>query len=185
MLRHEGRVHALAPNADMIDLAVPVAARGFYGNETWGSSRGHIWSRTFPLMPSTAIIGTGPDTYTLVFPQHDFLGKLSFHLQPYIPIDKAHNLYLQTWVTTGGISALALIFLFGYYLLTSFVSIVRSRMEEGMFVFGLRFGLLCGIAAFCISALATDSTIGSSGVFYLLLGLGFGVNKLVDGLKAA
>jgi len=180
MLLHEGRIHAFAPNfTDIIDLTVPIPAIGFYGNETWASNRGHIWSRTFPLMPARAIIGSGPDTYALVFPQHDVIGKMRFHGHPYRPIGMAHNVYLQTWVTTGRVSALALMFLFGYYLFTSYVSIVRSRMKEGPFMFGLRFGMLAGISAFCISALATDSTIGTSGVFYLLLGLGYGVNYLV------
>jgi len=175
-----GRIYAIAHNNDLIDLEEPVSAWGFYGRETWGSSRGFIWSRTFPLMPARTIIGGGPDTYTMIFPQNDILGKASFiHEGPYTPVDKAHNIYMQTWITTGGISALALIFLFGYYLFTTFIALVRSRIEEGAYLFGLQFGLLVGISAFCVSAFATDSTIGSSGVFYLLLGLGYGVNMLV------
>jgi len=130
-------------------------------------------------MPARTIIGSGPDTYTMVFPQNDILGKSRFLETPYTPVDKAHNIYMQTWITTGGISALALIFLFGYYLFTSFIALVRSRLKEGMLLFGIQFGFLVGISAFCISAFATDSTIGSSGVFYLLLGLGYGVNMLV------
>ena len=177
---HDGRIHAVAPNRTIVDLEVPVPSIGFEGIETWGSSRGHIWSRTFPLMPARTIIGSGPDTFTLVFPQHDFIGKMRFHPHPYLLIDKAHNLYMQAWVTTGGISALALIFLFGHYLITSFMAVVRSRMKEGAFIFGLRFGLLAGISAFCMSAMATDSTIGSSGVFYLLLGLGYGVGWMAE-----
>ena len=177
---YDGRIHAVAPNLQLIDVSIPVPAIGFYGNETWGSSRGHIWSRTIPLMPAHAIIGSGPDTYTFAFPQHDVIGKMRFHEHPQIPIDKAHNLFLQTWITTGGISALALIFLFGYYIFTTFMSIVRSRMKEGNFIFCLQIGLLAGVSAFCVAAMSTDSTIGSSGVFYLLLGLGFGVNLMVE-----
>jgi len=174
-----GRVHATAINGDLIDLAIPTPSIGFEGRELWGSYRGFIWSRTFPLMPARTIIGSGPDTYTFVFPQNDLIGKLRFMEAPYTTVDKAHNIYLQTWITTGGISALALIFLFGYYILTSFMSILRSHMEEGIFLFGLRFGLLAGISAFCVSAMATDSTIGSSGVFYVMLGLGYGINYIV------
>jgi len=177
---HDGRIHAITLTQELIDLDEPIATLGFTGRENWGSNRGYIWSRTFPLLPSTAIIGSGPDTYTLVFPQHDIFGKARFIEHPYTPVDKAHNIYLQTWVTTGGISALALIFLFAYYLLTTFVSLVRSRMKEGLFLFGLRFGLLAGISAFCVSAMATDSTVGSSSVFYLILGLAYGVNFIVD-----
>ena len=74
---------------------------------------------------------------------------------------------------------MALIFLFGYYALTTFVSLVRTNKKEGNFLHGLRFGLLAGISAFSVAAMATDSTIGSTGVFFVLLGLGYGVNFYV------
>ena len=174
-----GRIYARAINGSLIDLNEPVPAIGFAGRELWGSSRGYIWSRTFPLMPSRTIIGPGPDTYTHVFPQHDVFGLLHAFGNPYQRVDKAHNIYLQTWVTTGGISAMALIFLFGHYLLTTFVSLIRTRKKEGTFIHGLRFGMLAGTSAFCVAAMATDSTIGSTGVFFVLLGLGYGLNFCV------
>ncbi|MCL2360350.1 MAG: O-antigen ligase family protein [Defluviitaleaceae bacterium] len=179
-MRYEnGRIYGVAPNDDTIDMHVPIPAIGFYGRESWGSARGYIWSRTIPLMSSRVILGSGPDTFTQVFPQEDIVAKMFLFPSPYVRIDKAHNVFLQTWITTGGISALALIFLFAYYLLTTFISLVCSKMEEGSFVFALRFGLLTGIAAYILGAMSTDSTIGSSGVFYLLLGLGFGLNYMV------
>jgi len=180
MTLNEGNIYTVAPNfVDLIDLSQPAPAWGFEGREHWGSSRGYIWSRTFPLMPGTAIIGTGPDTYTQAFPQHDVVGNMFYLSGPHRPVDKAHNIYLQTWVTTGGISALALIFLYGFYLLTTFVSLIRSKVEEGNFLFGLRFGLLAGVSGFVVAAMSTDSTIGSTGVFYILLGIGFGINLIV------
>ena len=157
------------------NLSEAIPAWGFAGRETWGSSRGYIWSRTFPMMPRTAIIGTGPDTFVNVFPHHDMAGlQLSFN-NPYQVVDKAHNLFLQTWVTTGGISAILLFALFFHYLLTTFWGVVASK-GEGAFTYGLRLGLLAGISGFVMSSMATDSTIGSTGVFFVLLGMGYGVN---------
>jgi len=179
MTFEDGRLYALAINGSLIDIREPATAWGFTNRENWGSNRGYIWSRTFPLMPSHAIIGSGPDTYVMVFPQNDILAKARFIENPYTPVDKAHNIFLQTWITTGGISALALMFLFGHYIFTTFMALVRSRIKEGSFLFGLQYGLLVGIGAFCISIMATDSTIGSSGVFYVLFGLGYGVNMLI------
>ncbi|MCL2527628.1 MAG: O-antigen ligase family protein [Defluviitaleaceae bacterium] len=173
------RVYGVDFNQSIIDMAEEIPAAGFAGRENWGSNRGYIWSRTFPLLPSRVIIGSGPDTFTQAFPQQDIVPKMFLFNNPYIPVDKAHNVFLQTWVGTGGISALALLFLYGFYLVTTFVSVVRSNMKEGTFLFGLRFGLLAGVSAFFIAAMSTDSTIGSSGVFYVLLGLGYGVNMLV------
>jgi len=175
----DGRIYGISPNERLIDMHVPVPARGFYGREYWGSNRGYIWSRTFPLMSSRLIVGSGPDTFTQVFPQNEFIAKMFLWGNPHIPVDKAHNIFLQAWITTGGISAIALLILFGYYLLTTFISLIRSKKEEGNFFFGLRFGLLAGISAFTVGAMSTDSTIGSSGVFYLILGLGYGINYIV------
>ena len=168
---------------DFVDMSEPVPSMGFEGRGHWGSYRGYLLSRTFPLLASSAVIGSGPDTFIMAFPQHDVVGKLIYLRNPYIPVDKAHNIFLNTWVTTGGISAMALLFLYMHYLLTTFVSIVRSKVKTGSFIFGLRIGLLAGISAFCMGAMATDSTIGSTGVFYVLLGLGYGVNMIVKRLE--
>jgi len=165
-------------NQELIDLSEPVPAWGFYGRETWGSSRGYIWSRSFPLMPRTAIIGTGPDTFINVFPSYDMIGTQRFFNSPYKIVDKAHNLFIQTWITTGGISAIALFSLFGHYLFTTFISLVKAK-DEPFFSYGLRLGLLTGISAFVMSSMATDSTIGSTGVFFVLLGMGYGLNRFI------
>jgi len=130
------------------------------------------------MMPRRILIGTGPDTYINVFPQHEMVAKQRFFRNPYQVVDKAHNLFLQTWITTGGISAILLFGLFGHYLFTTFWSLLKSREEE-LFSYGLRLGLLTGISAFVMSSNATDSTIGSTGVFFVLLGVGYGMNAWV------
>jgi O-antigen ligase len=160
----------------------PVEAFGFKGRERWGTMRGYIWSRSFPLMLKYPVIGSGPDTFFSVFPNHDLYGKLRFFDNPNTIVDKAHNLYIQTWITTGGVSALALIFLFGNYIVRAFISLIKSK-GEGRFNYGIRLGLLAAVTAFCVSSMATDSTVGSTGVFYVLLGLGYASNTW--GIKKA
>ena len=159
------------------NLSDPIPAWGFEGRETWGSSRGYLWSRALPMMPRRAIIGSGPDTFVNVFPNHDMAGlQLAFN-NPYQIVDKAHNLFIQTWITTGGISAILLFALFFHYLVTTFWGVVRSK-DGALYLYGLRLGLLSGISGFVMSSMATDSTIGSTGVFFVLLGMGYGLNYL-------
>ena len=158
-----------------IDFANPPASWGFEGRETWGSGRGFIWSRTFPLMPRYIILGSGPDTFVNVFPQHDLPALYLTFNNPYQIVDKAHNLFLQTWIGSGGISAIALFALFFHYIITTFWSLIKTK-DESKFSYMLRFGLLAGVAAFVMSSMATDSTIGSTGVFFVLLGMGYGLN---------
>ncbi|MCL2232197.1 MAG: O-antigen ligase family protein, partial [Treponema sp.] len=109
----DGRIHGMSLSGSLIDLAEEIPAWGFYGRETWGTLRGYIWSRSFPLMPSRTFIGSGPDTFAAAFPQQDMVGKQRFFRNPYIIIDLSHNWFIRTWITTGGISALALFALFG------------------------------------------------------------------------
>jgi hypothetical protein len=175
----DGRFYGLSLNLNLVDLSPEIPSWGFYGRETWGSNRGYIWSRSFPLMPSRTIIGSGPDTFINVFPNHDMVSGLRFFLTPNAFVDKAHNFFIQTWISTGGISAIALTALFGHYIFTTFWSLIKRKNNEEaepIFSYGLRLGLLCGVSAYVMSGMATDTTIGSTGVFFVLLGVGYGLN---------
>ncbi|MCL2356278.1 MAG: O-antigen ligase family protein [Defluviitaleaceae bacterium] len=159
-----------------IDLHREIPAWGFEGRETWGSNRGYIWSRSLPLMPSRTIIGSGPDTFVNVFPNQDMVSGQRYFNNPYQIVDKAHNFFIQTWITTGGISALALFGLFGHYFFTTLRSLIKTK-DEPVFSYGLRLGLLAGVAGYVMAGMATDTTVGSTGVFFVLLGIGYGLNE--------
>ena len=161
-----------------IDVSEPVATFGFEGRETWVSHRGYIWSRSFPVLFKNIILGSGSDTFINEFPQGDVVGKLLFMNEPYVTVDKAHNLYIQTGIVTGGISMLALIALFGYYIFISFVSLIKPK-DGQINNYGLRLGLFASVFAFSVSSMATDSTIGSTGVFYIILGMGYALNRIM------
>lgn len=173
----EGNIIPFQASGHPIDISKPIPAIGFKGWETFASMRGYIWSRSIPLMLQHPILGTGSDTFINVFPQEDIVGKKRFMGNPYMIVDKAHNLYMQTWITTGGISALALLFLLAYYIGTTFLSLIRSRGEP-VYLYGLRMGGLAAVSAFAVSSLSTDSTLGSTGVFYVILGLGYALNAI-------
>lgn len=154
---------------------------GFEGMETFGSNRGYIWSRTLPLLKDTILIGHGPDTFPIYFPQYDFLSKLKFYGTGGIFVDKPHNMYLQTALNTGIASLLALLALFGIY----FVSSIRIYIKEDFTTYLPMAGLAC-FAAFCGYAVAgvfNDSVVSVAPVFWVLLGMGIGINIRLAGLK--
>jgi len=163
-----------------VDPNEPIPSWGFEGWETWGSNRGHIFARTIPLLPESIIIGSGSDTFLLRFPTHDILSNLRYHQNPFILVDKAHNLYLQTWLTTGMISVLALIGIFGYYILTTFWSLIRYSKDEDSSTFWLRLGILASVSAFSVSSLSTDSTLSSTPMFWIIIGMGLALNREVN-----
>jgi len=168
-----GRLYILYFGDTLIDPSVSIPSWGFEGWETWGSNRGFIFARTIPLLPQFWFIGSGSDTFILQFPNHDVISKLQYFDDPYILVDKAHNLYLQTAVTTGWISAFALIALFGCYIVTTFLSLLRTKEN-----FWLRLGILASVSAFSVSSLSTDSTVSSTPMFWIIIGMGYALNKI-------
>jgi len=161
-----------------IDLNEPINSFGFEGRELMGSGRGYIWSRSLPLLLERPLFGSGPDTYALVFPQHDIIGKLRFLGNPYIIVDKPHNVLLQTGINTGIISLLAMLFIFGWYMVVTFISVIRGQSaHEKDWMFGLRIAILAGVCGFVVASLNTDSTVSISPVFWFVLGMGVALQR--------
>ena len=157
-------------------LDTNVKAMGFEGLELLGSGRGYIWSRTLPLIfrIKTFLFGAGPDTFALEFPQNDILGKTRFLGNPYVIVDKPHNLYLQTAVNTGALSLIAFVVLMAIYL----ISTVRKMMKsENTYLNIVRLGLFAGVLAYLAAGMACDSTVAVAPYFWIILGLGCGLNR--------
>lgn len=155
---------------------------GFENNTSWGSGRGYIFSRTFPMMKDTLLIGHGADTYCLYFPHKDYVGKYnspSYSSKMNLVIDKPHNLYLGAWIGTGGISMFALLALFGGYLIQSFRLYFRRRFETEDFISFAGAGIFIGIVGFLTAALVDDSSVSVMPMFYTLLGTGIALNILL------
>lgn len=147
---------------------------GFTGMERLGSGRGYIWSRTLPLLKETILLGHGPDTFAMFFPQNDYIGKLSFMYDANITIDKPHNTYLQTAVNTGVLSLLALLFVFAAYWITSIRLLIKSDFND--FYNTASLCVLSAISSYMVSSLFADSTVSVSPTFWVLLGIGIGIN---------
>jgi len=162
----------LSQAGDVLDISQPVPSIGFEGRETFGTSRGYIWSRTLPIVLSAPLLGYGPDAFTFAFPQNDVIGKLSFFGEPYIMVDKPHNMYLQFAVNTGAVSMLILVGLLALFGLRTIWKVFTDE-EQDNFTLYLRLGLLVGIFAFAVSGLSTDSNVNTATVFWGLLGMGY------------
>lgn len=150
---------------------------GFEGYETAGSDRGYIWSRTLPLLKETMIIGFGPDTYALKFPQHDYVGKLQVFRKMGIIVDKPHNMYLQTGVNTGIISLMAILIIFGIYIYNSIKVYNKATYTDYKEIIGI--GILFSIISYLVTGLFNDSVVSVAPVFWILLGIGVSINTIL------
>jgi hypothetical protein len=172
----DGIIRPYMSDGTPVDVNTPIKSMGFTGREGWGSQRGYIWSRALPILLQHPFIGSGPDTFINVFPQDDVLGKAQYANAPYLVVDKAHNIFLQTGITTGGISMLAFMALLGLALFASFKTAVNGKKNSPAPV-GLAFGLFASVVAFMVASLATDGTIPTTAVFFVLMGFAMAVVK--------
>lgn len=154
---------------------------GFEDNPDFGTGRGFTWSRTIPLLRHTIIKGYGADTFAIYFPQNDYAGKYNTKTYGWnkdILIDKAHNMYLHSAIGTGLISTIALIAMYGIYVVQSFRLFFRRDLGCDYLNYA-GVGLFLGLTAFMISGLVNDSSVSVMPLFYSMLGAGISLNILI------
>lgn len=83
-------------------------------------------------------------------------------------IDIPHNIYLQMFVCTGGISMLAFVSMIVIYIVMAFK---KNRNSPEIVV------IVAGIAGFAISGLFNDSFVFTMPIFYGLLGIGTALSE--------
>lgn len=160
-----------------IEIEYPEAI-GFKGKEKVGSARGYIWSRSIPMMKKTLLIGNGPDTYALEFPQRDYLGKWWAYNTPNMIVDKAHNLYLSIFINHGGLALLSFLMMLGAYIIQSFRLYAFKGFYEASDIKGVAVTL--AIIGYLGAGIFNDSVISVAPIFWILLGVGMAINYLID-----
>lgn len=151
---------------------------GFKGKEKMGSSRGYIWSRSLPLLKDTWLVGYGPDTYILEFPQDDYLGKWYAYGTTEIIVDKPHNLYLQIAINNGGIALIGFVVLIIGYVVCSIRLYVFKQVDRQKGILGMT--LLLSIVGYLGAGMFNDSIVSVAPIFWILLGTGIAVNFIVE-----
>jgi len=150
-----------------------IPANVFPGYEATASGRGYVWGRTIPLLLSHLVIGSGPDTFAVVFPQNDYVARYQSGFDETI-FTRPHSFYLQMGVQTGVLSLVAFLVFYAVYFIKSCVRYcfrdLRKTEER------LGFALFLCTVGFMAAGLANDSLIVVSPTFYLLLGAGMAVN---------
>lgn len=162
-----------------VDMENPVKSVGFEGIERLGSGRGYIWSRSIPLLLNNVIIGKGPDSFALQFPQQEVVAKLHYLGNPYIIVDKPHSIYLQTGINTGVLSLIVLVALAGLCVLQCCIKAVKEN--NNAFVTAARIACAGAVVAYMAAGATTDSVVSVAPLFWVMLGMGFGINLIKVG----
>jgi O-antigen ligase len=155
---------------------------GFEGKERMGSARGYIWSRAIPLLKNTKILGHGPDTFTIYFPQNDILGKYyAYNGDMWELVDKPHNLYLQTGINTGVISLIALLILFIMYFVSSIRVFIKNEYNDFYSIVGV--SIFVAVVGYLGAGFFNDSVVSVAPIFWVLLGIGISINVKLKYIK--
>lgn len=142
------------------------------------SGRGYIWGRSIPLLKDSIIIGSGPDTFTFRFPQRDYIGAKRAAMSGAV-VSKPHNMYLQIGIQNGCIALLALLALYVIYAVRSLK--LYWKMQERSRLSRMGVGFFVGITGYMLVGLVNDSMIVTAPLFWVVLGMGWAVNRIVEG----
>lgn len=139
------------------------------------SGRGYIWARTIPLLKNTIFVGTGADSFTLVFPQNDYVAKQNADYVGKI-ITKPHNLYLQIAVQYGILALLGFLFMYGFYFYQT-MQILKATSKSTESV--LARGIMISLIGYLLMGVTNDSCVTVAPLSFILLGFGFAVNRMI------
>lgn len=140
------------------------------------SGRGYIWNKTITLLKDYIFLGSGADTFALVFPNEDFVDKYNNGYDNLV-ITKPHNLYLQIAVQSGVLSLICFLVFYLWYFVSSIRIYFKQRLNNPLVIFG--FAVMLGTLGYMISGLANDSTITVAPLYWAMMGIGIGINHRI------
>ncbi len=161
------------------DKIVTAPSAVFTGNESFASGRGYIWSRTIPMLKDYMLLGSGPDTYAMAFPQQDYFNLYQFGFGTQI-LNKPHNMYLQMAVQTGVLSLIAFLVFYMIYFVSSFKLYIRGIYTT--FYAKLGVAVFIGTISYMVVGLTNDSTVNTAPIYWTLVGIGIVLNMKVKPL---
>lgn len=148
----------------------------FDKNGSFASGRGYIWSKTIPLLAETVLLGTGPDSFTAVFPNDDYVDAYNNGYEN-LYLSRPHNMYLQIGTQTGIISLLAILLFYGIYGLDSIRLYWKGSGESLEESAGL--GIFLGTLGYMLAGMINDSSVTVAPIFWCLLGIGLSLNQRI------
>lgn len=159
---------------DKINLAPRIATEFLEGRF---EERGTIWSKTLPMLKNSWLLGTGADSFTVTYPQDDYVDKAYKGTGTQIDV-KPHSFYLQVATQSGIPALIAVLAFYLQYLFQSVRLYRKADFGDGLATLGA--GLLLATFTYMVTAALNDSTVAVAPVFWAMLGMGEAVNRMVQ-----
>lgn len=171
----DNKYYSVGISGKIFEIKDITRIKSFDKYDSLASARVYIWSRTIPLLTDSMLIGYGPDTFSLVFPQDDTFGKLRAYNVTNIIVDKPHNMYLQMAVNTGVLSVLVYIIgLFIFFIdgIGTYAEIHLKDKKNNYFIWETFLWL--GILSYHVTAFFNDSLVSVAPIAWLYFGISAG-----------
>ncbi|MCH5268891.1 MAG: O-antigen ligase family protein [Lachnospiraceae bacterium] len=137
------------------------------------NNRGYIWAKTWSVLKKYPLLGSGPDTFTIAFPNHDLVGLYNSGHDGEL-VTKPHCMYLQIAAQTGIPALIAYITFFVWYIISGIRLYWKQDFSELLPKIGV--ALMVSVIGYLIMGLTNDSCIAVSPIFFVLTGMGLGIN---------
>lgn len=134
-----------------------------------------IWANTLQHAKDCLLLGHGASTSIFYLTQSDLTALLNI-FGTYVLISKPHNWYLQMWQDTGGLSLLAMLSLIGVFLYQGSKRCKKPLTPEQAEEEPFRLGLFCGMCAYFLVGIFTDSMIYTAPLVWMTFGLAWRKN---------
>lgn len=172
-----GKYEYVTINGKVDELADAATVSLF--SDSFLNGRGYIWNRVIPLLIKHPMLGSGPDTFFLIFPQNDYIAKAKLGSEFFQTlITNAHNLYFQMAIQTGILSVLCQLLFVGSYAVRSLMLYWRRKLETVEESMGL--AMFFAVSAYLISGLTWSSSVCTTPFFWLFLGMGTAINEKIS-----
>lgn len=175
-VEEDGTYYAIGSHNKHYKIVQPEYVKFLDDHSSLFNNRGYIWSRTLPLLSKYFFLGSGPDTFSIAFPNQDEVGLYNGSHDCEI-VTKPHNWFLQVAVQTGVPSLIALLVFLGIYFVDSIRLYWHSNFEDTGHKLG--FAIFLGTFGYVVTGIINDSTITVAPVFWGILGLGIAMNRLL------
>lgn len=149
-------------------------------NYLLANKRGYIWARSMPVLKKYPLLGSGPDTFLISYPNDDLVGLYNSGHDVEV-VTRPHCMYLQIATQTGIPSLIAFLVFFGWYLIRSLKLYWKQSYDSYMSKIGL--AVMISVLGYLILGLTNDSCVAVSPVFFVLVGMGLGINRHLEGLQ--
>lgn len=153
-------------------------------DKSFGTSRMEIWKKTLMAINSNKLFGVGPDSLKLEFLLDKYKTNGEQDMLNHYVVDKAHSEPLHIAVTTGIPSMLIYLIFVGYLVIKLGLKVLKDIKANGINennIFNTM--VIISILSYLMQSAINISVVQVAPTFWLVLGLGAGIEKSIENAK--